>query len=116
MFLAEHNCASREKHETGLKCTRFIDIEKSSVLYLLRIEQVLMNIDSIDGLLFIRSVPIPFRASRYGGHAATVIQIEKVDIPTDLHDRRTEIVELLSNGLETYRLWFATAFWTEETC
>lgn len=113
-FLAEHERATREMRESGLRFARFIDAETSSVLYLLRIGGVLMNLDEIEGLLFVRSMAVPFKASRYGGHAAAEVRIESIEVPADLLSRKTEIVELLARGLETYRLWFATAFWTEE--
>ena len=116
VFLAEHSRAIREIEAGGLKCTRFIDRERSAVLYVLRIDGVLKNLDELEGLLFVESIPISFKASRYGGHAANKIEITSVEVPTGLKIKQTEVVGLLAEGLETYRLWFAGAFWEEWSC
>ena len=112
-FLAEHEYARQRISNTGIKDNRFVDERTRSVIYLTAIRPALMDMDEIEGLLFFSSNPIAFSASRYGGHLATEIKLEKTSIPQAFHKHEQEIVNLINGGLRYYIEWYKIAFWEQ---
>lgn len=113
-FFSEHEFALPHIKANGLQRTRFINAEKNAVLYILAIGPQLKQLDVITGLLFVASTALPFTASRYGGVGAEKILIQSLTLNAQMETQRTEIMSLLVQALETYRVWYARAFWMED--
>lgn len=113
-FFSEHEFALPHIKASGLQRTRFINAEKNAVLYILAIAPQLKQLDEISGLLFVASTALPFTASRYGGVGAEKILIQSLTLNAQMKTQRTEIMSLLVQALETYRVWHARAFWMED--
>lgn len=113
-FFSEHEFALPHIKASGLQRTRFINAEKNAVMYILAIAPQLKQLDEITGLLFVASTALPFTASRYGGVGAEKILIQSLTLNAQMETQRTGIMSLLVQALETYRVWYARAFWMED--
>lgn len=110
-FFSEHEFALPHIKASGLQRTRFINAEKNAVMYILAIAPQLKQLDEITGLLFVASTALPFTASRYGGVGAEKILIQSLILSAEMETLRTEIMSLLAQALETYRMCDAATFW-----
>ena len=110
-FQVEHAYAMQHIADDGIKNIRFLSSDNQSVAYLTSIHPLVMNLDGIEGVIFFKSMPIKFSASRYGGHMATEIKLEKVSVPQELHKYEKEISALIHGILNSYLEWYKLEFW-----
>ncbi|MET1078744.1 MAG: hypothetical protein ABWY06_12065 [Pseudomonas sp.] len=110
-FPTEHEYA-RQRVTDSCKNMRFVNEVKGAVVYLISINSVLKGLDEVEGLLFFNSKPVIFSGSRYGGHLACEIKLEKISIPQELNQYDKEILEVLKEGLRCCVEWYKIAFWS----
>ena len=110
-FQSEHVYARQRISGTGVKGTRFVSEDNNAVVYLVSIRPVLKNLDEIEGVFFLKSKPVIFLASIYGGHLAAEMKLE-VAVPQELHQHEQEILSLIKEGLRSYVEWYKIAFWS----
>lgn len=110
-FQVEHAYAMQHISDSGIKNIRLISTDNQSVAYLTSIHPLVMNLDGIEGIIFFKSTPIKFSASRYGGHMAAEIKLEKAYIPKELHKYDNEISALIHGSLNSYLEWYKIESW-----